>query len=476
MTKHETADIVVIGGGAAGMVATVKAAELGDKVVLFEKARRTGGAANFAQGPFGVETRIHRKYHSTLTKEQCFKEFMDFTHWSVDAKLVKNFIDKSGSTIDWLETLGIKFRDPIDFHDLGHVSAFGIIGGAIAMIKILNEKARELGANVYLHTPAKKIIKEGNKVVGVIAEDDTSETIQVDTKAVIISTGGFGANREWIKKYFGYDWGVNLFSHRIPGLAGDGLRIAWGADAAESEMNMVWGLDLPKPYFGPYQGPDAKFASTLDFSLFYMPHLMVNLQGERFCNEEIYRDWPLIANAIRQQKNLTVFMLFDEETRQHYDRRNTLNATIKQAQEKGYTHVMIADSLEDLCEKTGIDSNGFRKTAAEYNNFCEAGSDGLFYKQPLYLKSFKNPPFYCGRFFVSGSFGTLGGIKINHNTETMTKDQDIIPGLYAAGSDANSLYAGTYPLFMAGNLIGFATTSGRIAAENAVAYIKNLNE
>jgi fumarate reductase flavoprotein subunit len=337
------------------------------------------------------------------------------------------------------------------------------------MIKVLNEKAKELGVKTYVNTPAKKIIKKGNKVVGVAAEDKSGKTFQIDTKAALICTGGFGDNPAWMKKYFGYDWGVNLFSHRVPGLDGDGISIAWEAGAAPTDMNMVWGLDLPKPYFGPFGAPHA---STLDFSLFYMPHLMVNLQGERICNEEIYRDWPLIANAIRQQKSVTAFMLFDEETRQHFDRRNTLNANIKQAQEKGYTHVMTADSLEELCKKSGIDLNGLRKTVAEYNNSCETGNDGLFYKQPLYLKPFKSPTFYCGRFFVSGSFGTLGGVKINHNTEVLTKNQDIIPGLYAAGGDANSLYNGTYPLFHAGNLTGFAINSGRIAAENAVAYIK----
>jgi fumarate reductase flavoprotein subunit len=469
--KHVEADVAVIGGGAAGMVAAVTAAERGARVVLFEKARHTGGAANLAMGPFGVESRLQRRNHIPLTRDEAFKLFMDYTHWSVDARLVRTYIDKSGSTIDWLETLGIEFQEPEAYHGIGYVAWHRIIGGAAKMIKVMNQKAAELGVAVHIQTPAKNLIKKDGRITGVVAEDSSGETIQANVKAAVIGTGGFGDNPEWIKKYTGYEWGRNFTSRRIPGLAGDGIRMAWEAGSAESRMDMVWGLDLPHPFIGPFGAPGG---SKYNFQLFYQPNLMVNLSGERFLDEGIVGNWPFVGNAIPLQKNQCAFMIFDHTAYERIPPPWTLDADIKKAQDEGYKHLFAVDSLEELCMQTGIDCNGLKRTVDEYNTACETGRDEIFNKKPQLLHKIKKPKFYAARFLVSGSFGSLGGIKINYKTEVLTGDYAVIPGLYAAGTDANAIYGGTYPLFFAGNLVGFAINSGRIAAENAVDYIKSV--
>ena len=111
-----------------------------------------------------------------------------------------------------------------------------------------------------------------------------------------------------------------------------------------------------------------------------------------------------------------------------------------------------------------------KKTVAEYNEACETGRDYLFHKNPKYLRPLIKPRFYAGRFSLGG-YGSLGGIKINWKTEVLTKDQDVIPGLYAAGVDANSIYADSYAFILPGNTLSFALNSGRMAGANAAEYV-----
>jgi len=133
----------------------------------------------------------------------------------------------------------------------------------------------------------------------------------------------------------------------------------------------------------------------------------------------------------------------------------------------------VADSIEELAEKTGIDPSGLKKTLAEYNRSCEKGYDDLFNKPHRYLRPLKTPKFYAARFFP-GAYGSVGGIKINHRTEVLDKNWDEIPGLYAAGNDACSIYGDSYVFVLPGNTMGFAVNTGRIAGENASEYIRSV--
>lgn len=109
----------------------------------------------------------------------------------------------------------------------------------------------------------------------------------------------------------------------------------------------------------------------------------------------------------------------------------------------------------------------------EYNKACETGRDNIFYKDAEYLRPIKGAKFFAGRYFPT-AYGSLGGIKINYKTEVVTKDHDAIPGLYAAGIDSNAIYADSYIFTFPGNSMSFALNSGRIAGENATAYVTSL--
>ena len=481
--KQVETDIAIIGAGTAGLAAAVAAAEGGARVTVFEKAATTGGTGNMGMGPFAVESRLQRLKQITLTREEAFKIFMDYQHWRVDARLVSVYINKSASTIDWLEKMGVEFVGPESYvhgaYFVWHMvkPATGRPGpmAAATMMKILTERATELGVKIFTQTPAKKILKERGQILGVVAEDKSGETIQANAKAVIIATGGFGDNPEWIKKYTGYEWGRDLFSFRIPGLVGDGIRMAWEVGAAESEMNMELAGGMPR-------GVEQFVAVT---AAFRQPNLLVNLLGERFMNEEIMGNTTFTANAIARQKDRCAFMIFDEATKKYYEEEGldtmtlvfpvtelrNFDVELKQVLEQGDKDIFVADSLEELAVKTGINLDGLRKTVDEYNKFCET-RDELFNKRYIYLKPVKQPKFYAAKLFP-GAYGSLGGIKINYKTEVLTKDHEVIPGLYAAGTDACSIYGDSYVFVLPGNTMGFALNSGRIAGENAVEYVKS---
>lgn len=204
-------------------------------------------------------------------------------------------------------------------------------------------------------------------------------------------------------------------------------------------------------------------------------------------NEAEMGNATFFGNAVARQKNRCAFVIFDGATAKDYEEHGfywlnammpsmkitNFDAEINKSIERGNTAIFSASSLDELASKTGINAAALKKTVEEYNQACETGRDEIFHKRPLYLKPVKQPNFYAGK-AVPGGYGSLGGIKINHRTEVVTKDQDVIPGLYAAGVDANSIFADSYIFIFPGNTMGFALNSGRMAGENAAEYVKSV--
>jgi fumarate reductase flavoprotein subunit len=249
--------------------------------------------------------------------------------------------------------------------------------------------------------------------------------------------------------------------------------MAWEVGAAPTEMRMELIYLMPGEL-------DPELAET-----FRQPHLLVNLFGERFMNEEVMPNPAFTGNAISKQKNRSAFLIFDENIKKHmesvgfdsfhdvfpFTKVRNLDGLMGRAFEVGFKDVFVADSLEELAGKTGIDPGGLKRTVEEYNDFCHKGFDPIFNKSAKLLRPVKTPKYYAGK-FLPGAYGSLGGIKINYKTEVMDKNWKKIPGLYAAGTDACSIYGDTYVFILPGNTMGFALNSGRIAGENAAEYAK----
>ena len=473
--KHLAADIVVVAAGTAGLPAAVTAAQGGARVIICEKSDTTGGCPGSGQ-IIAVESGLQKQKGVKLTRKELFKLHMDYIHWRADARLVKAFYDESGPTIDWLEQMGIVFK--LEGGPTQYTLTCRPVGSLQARVDVLTNKAKETGVQILLNTPVKHLIKKDNRITGVVAEDNTGEEVKIQAGAVIVATGGFGDNPDMIKKYTGFDWGQNFFSFRVPGLSGDGIRMAWDIGAAESEMGMQLFYGMPHPYGGTSR-------TTAELQAFVQPNLMVNLNGERFISEEMQQDATFVGNNIARQRNRCAFMIFDENTRDYYvksgldipfpgtsgNKADKFDATLMEAKRQGYQHLFVAESLDDLCAQTSIDLNGLEKTVNEYNKCCENGYDTIFQKDPKFLKPVKQSKFYAARFFPR-AYGSTGGIKINHKTEVLNREEKAIPGLYAAGVDAAAIYGDSYTWSLFGNPSGFATNSGRIAGRNAMEYIK----
>ena len=147
-----------------------------------------------------------------------------------------------------------------------------------------------------------------------------------------------------------------------------------------------------------------------------------------------------------------------------------LDKEIKKKAEEGL--LKMADSWDKLAKWIGAAPEVLKATIDEYNSFCDQGYDEIFAKDRRYLVPLRTPPFYALKGY-SSFLGTIGGIKINERTEVLDKKWNIIPGLYAAGTDACSIYGDSYVFVLPGNTMGFALNTGRIAGENAAEYAKS---
>ncbi len=489
--KKMEAEVIVVAAGLSGMAAACAAGEAGAKTLVFEKANTTGGAANMAMGPLGVGSRIQRASMVSITPGEAFRKHMFFTHYKVDARLVRDFYFKSGDTIDWLESMGVEFagvqrafsapeatRSYSDGEFTWHVvkpEGGGIPGprAATAMMKKMTEYAQEQGVEFCLETPVKKLIKEDGAVVGVIAVDAQGEEIEARAPSVIIATGGFGANPEMIKEYCDFEYGKTINNFAVPGMVGDGLKMAWEVGAAKTPIIMEI----------MYQLPDNMNHFYIE-GAFRQPCLWVNRNGQRFMPEDQIGNTTFTGNALATQPGKIGFSIFDAKLLKRYKKKgpdiishvhpHDLYDHFEEQWERdlaaGYEPICQADTIEELAEKAGIDVEGLKAQVEEYNEMCEAGYDEVFEKERHYMEPIAKAPFYCCRQTV-GAYGSLGGIKINHKMEVLDEDAHVIPGLYAVGTDACSIYGDTYPFTLPGNTMGFCVNSGRIAGENAAAKV-----
>ncbi|MBN2321783.1 MAG: FAD-dependent oxidoreductase [Acidobacteria bacterium] len=474
-------DLVVIGSGAAGLAAALTAAEGGAKVIVFEKQRAPGGTSNFFGGIFAVESDMQRAQFIDYSRDDAFKSIMEYSHWKANPRLVRAVVNESAETISWLEQQGVEFagvtinmpKSPRTYHT--------VAGTGLAVVKALVTNAKEIGVDLRLGTPVTKILKEDGRITGVMVEGEPDD-IRVNAKAVVIASGGFANNRQWIRKYTGFELEKNLIPIGNTDKFGDGIRMAWEVGAAEEGIGVV---ELYR--VGPITteiGGQVEWATV-------QPDLWVDPRGERFCDEAIAFYDTSVGNVNAKFKEGYSYSLFDTSILEHYKQEGldkSVNARTPPGSkltnfdkeleilfEKGNTDVSVADSIEELACKIEVDPVVLKNTVEEYNRYCEKKHDDLFAKDPRYLRPLKGPKFYAVKAHTI-FLGTMGGIRINHKTEVIDKKDAVIAGLYAAGFDAGGMYGDSYHISVAsGSSVGFAFNSGRIAGKSVLNYIKNVS-
>ncbi|HSW39946.1 MAG TPA: FAD-dependent oxidoreductase [Acidobacteriota bacterium] len=468
------ADVVVVGSGAAGLAAALTAAEGGAKVVVFEKQRSAGGTSNFFEGMFAVESDMQREQYIEYSRDQAFKNIMEYSHWRANPRLVRAIVNESGPTIAWLRRQGVEFSG-VTINMPNSPRTYHIVKGAgAAVVKTLVTKAKEKGVDLRLGAPVKRIIKEGGRVSGVMVEAEEGD-IRVNAKAVVIASGGYANNREWIKKYTGFDLGTNLLPVGNVDKFGDGIRMAWEAGAAEEGIGV---LELYRA--GPIT---TELGGQVEWPT-VQPDLWVNPRGERFCDESIAFYDTAVGNANARYKEGYTYSLFDDSIKRHYMEKGidksvnvltppgskplNFDRELEILFERGNTDVTVADSVEGLAGKLGMDAAVLKATVEEYNRFCGERHDALFAKDSRYLRPLRGPKFYAVKAHTV-FLGTMGGIRINQSAEVVDKKENVIPGLYAAGFDAGGMYGDSYHVSVgSGSSVGFAFNSGRIAGKSAL--------
>lgn len=478
-------DVVVISAGTAGLAATVSAAEQGLKVITVERNGSAGGNGNLGNGPFAVESRLQRERMYTLTKEEAYRQHMEFTQWNVNGRLVKQYIDRSADTIRWLEEMGVEFEG-LGCHGIGMNYTWHLIkplpgtedkpmNGGYIIVRTLKAKAEQLGAQFLMKTSAKKLLKEDGKIVGLIAEDAEGE-IEIRSKAVISCAGGYGA-------YWRAPMGVPLF--------GDGLNMAREVGAEVTDGTMP----VPKKEAmggGAFKPP---FGTMCIKNMGGQPNLIVNKLGERFVDEERFYVDCHGCNALASQPDRVAFNIFSDDIVAHYmeygfdfiegfgirkmgdkpmSKPERFYNELKDALAKGDPSVRCADTVEDLAAQIDVPADALKATLEEYNLACETGRDTALGKRAEYLRPIHGKLYAVSTRTIMGD-GYPEGISINHRFEVVTPEKAPIPGYYAAGMDtARSIWSDIYVNILPGNAYGWALNSGRMSAEYATKYIRSM--
>jgi fumarate reductase flavoprotein subunit len=350
------------------------------------------------------------------------------------------------------------------------------------ILKLLAVECQRLGVEVRTRTPAKRILldKKG-KVTGVVAFDGNAE-FTINTKSVIVCTGGYAGNKELMDKY-----GLNTENMEIRGIphTGDGLLMAVEIGAATDSLGIML-------VAGPGPAIRARVkVGTGENALEISPGsvasgeqvIWVNKFGRRFVSESTQLHTFEATNAVRRQPHNLVYTLVDNNMVKSTGRDFNLldpNARISSKIDTGLVEKAVqqaviddegkaaktADSWAEIAKWIGCDPEVLQATIDEYNEGCDLGHDAVFAKERDNLIPLRTPPYYAFR-CSCGIMNTLGGIKINEKMEVLNQDDMPIPGLYAAGNDAGGWTSDTYCTAQPGSAFGFALNSGRIAGENA---------
>jgi fumarate reductase flavoprotein subunit len=442
-------DVVVVGAGAAGLAAAIEAAEAGANVALLEKLPMVGGSAVLSGGlVYSTGSQAQKDAGIEDSVEDLVNYWSERADGKADIDFLTFVAEKSGATMDWLVDCGVKFSDallPVGTSPVLRAQQTPEHGGLIIALKAYAESKN---VDFFVQTSANElIVNDEGLVTGVKALDKEENEIIFNAKSTVLATGGFDRNPDLKKEYSP----IAEYSDTFVGMGntGDGLIMAKeiGADVVTKGGVIGFRKVVGEP------------AYTTDICyLMFSPYLYVNKLGERFVNEAI--DYPLFYEELVKQEDQVSYLIFDG---------NTFVEPLDRAVEKG--SAFVAESLEELANQSGIDSVGLVSTVDKYNEMIEDGKDTEFGKALTGLTKIDTPKYYALK-VIPATVGTMGGVKIDLDTQVINTDGNIIKGLYAAGEVANgSFFNQVYPA--TGTSLQMCFTFGRVAGQKAAAFAKN---
>lgn len=445
--ENITTDVVVVGGGGAGLSAAIAAREKGAEVVLVEKMLMLGGNTNYATaGINAANTKLQKKLGIEDNAELFYKDTMKGGKNVNNPELVKKLTADSANIIDWLTERGADLSEVVFTGGQSAKRTHRPTGGQAVgpvIVDALAETAEKDGIDVRTESEVTKLIKTGDKVTGVEVKHK-GETYNITAKAVVMATGGFGANAKMVAEYKPSLEGFG--STNSPAITGDGIKMvkAVGGDLVDMTEIQTHPTVVHKKTAMITEAVRGEGA------------ILVNREGKRFVSELETRD--VVSKAELEQTGKSAFLVFDQEVR---EKLGAINGYVR----KGFT--VEGATVEELAGKIGVDPKGLVETMAKYNGYVKAGEDKDFGKTALPRELVK-APFYAIE--VSPAVHhTMGGVRINTNAEVLTADGKVIPGLFAAGEITGGVHGANR---IGGNAVTDITVYGKTAGENAADFAK----
>jgi succinate dehydrogenase/fumarate reductase flavoprotein subunit len=462
------ADVVIVGLGSAGSCAAIEAAEAGASVLALERASGAGGLTASAAGHLylGGGTRVQKAVGLEDTVEDMYQYLLANTP-EPDEQKIRLYCEESVAHFDWLVAQGVPFED--SYHreknvvqmttecliDSGNESAWpfsekakpvarghkvameGEAGGA-KLVEVLVARAGALGMEVRYDTAVKQLVRDGARIVGVVAKSSDGSLAVKARKAVILAAGQFGMNQE-------------LIDARCPRLADtriekqgstfdDGAGHQLG-EAAGGVCDHMDGALLTSPFYPPEQ---------------LIKGILVNKHGKRFVNEDSYHSKTSIYCT--EQDDAVAYLIADD---------SFFARPLFQWQEL----VDAWDTVEEMERDLKMPAGSLQKTIADYNAGAEQGEDPEFHKGKKWLVPLTHPPYAALDMSVGKANYVgfpLGGLRVTIDGEVVAKDGGTIPGLFAAGGCASNI-AQDGAGYSSGTCIGEGTFFGRRAGRKAAA-------
>jgi fumarate reductase flavoprotein subunit len=498
-------DLLVLGAGTSGLIAATIAADLsGKKVIILEKAKKPGGSGIYAGGFRLWSSKWQLDAGAPDQMDDYIRSAMNATRWELNPQLVANSFRALPAFFDWFCTWG----KPEELYQLvegrvkGTWSVRGKPGAGIKstpLMKKLIDRCKELGVEILTeHAATDFIMGDRGEISGVKAKDPGGTTF-FNSKYCLVSTGNVISCGPLMQRCCP-DYAQALIrrvGHRLPSNSGDGVIMAEKAGIPIDYKSVCI------TYIGILQDPFAGFSTS---GAARGDALFINLNGKRFVNETFadgdYYDFTWITR--RQPKN-TFYLVMDSKvlasepvppvtidpsinrggrnveagvpdpnakvsTTKPYEGQKTPEE-LKKIASMSDRHVVIADTIEELADKLGIDRKTFVATVKRYNELCAKGHDDDYFKPGKYMLPVERGPFYALNYFLAMD-GANGGLAINENMQVMGHDGPV-EGLYAAGDTTGSRFTnhdGERIEIVNDNT--WATASGFLAGQNIGKLLK----
>ena len=455
-------DVIVIGSGAAGLSAAVAAADAGASVLVVEGDTRVGGSSRLSGGHFyAAGTSAQEEAGITGdTADAMFEHYMTLNQWLVDPAVVRRYCDLSAPTFEWLRNLGVVFRKEnvypsgVGSTPRGHPPE----GGGEEVVNVLDGLRSHKGVDLVLDSRVTGLLQDADgRVRGISIGEDTASCA-----AVILATGGFGANPEMIEKYYPQaaatgDWRWYIGTD---GAQGDGIKLGESVGATIAGHDR--GLLLVTPGF------------SRDLEVLLPGWLiLVNRQGRRFANEAA--PYTVLGGLI-QREGGSAWAVFDEDARRLAKPNPSSQAywvddVLKRKADEG--RICRADTLDSLAERMNVDAVGLVGTIDRYNADVQTGTDTAFLKVQG-MRTITRPPFYGVEVRPAIVCWTGTGLRIDAETRVLGRDEKAVPGLFAAGETVGNLHGDRY--IGGGGSFGPCVVFGKLAGENAATHAAGLND